>query len=416
MPPTNSYRGYSPAHKSETLDRIDPNFINQETFHAEYVAKRKPVIFTSILLGAKSQDRSPSAQSTAFRKWTDLEYLRTRAGSTIVKVEKKGPNGLFGSGQKRESMRFDELLDKLLDGSGNYYKTTQYEEDSPNSDSDHRLFLDFCQPPLTSLLGDFPLIPDLFESLIPQQVNLWLGSSAAASGQVTGASSGLHHDFADNLYVLLKGSKRFTIFSPKDSNFLYTYGKLSHVHPNGLQCYGSGNTRDPASLPRSDGAYPADVAKWRLEVAEENLRQAEESGDAEAIEHAEQEVDEAMDYMLQFDEEGEDDLDMFGGKVSKKKKKSAGDTSEQQQKPSEPPSFSRIDPDSLQAFVSSTSANDTASTTKKFPLVQKAIPISFVLHEGEMLYLPAAVTDPCRANGLSTIFASCISLQVGFTR
>ena len=41
-----------------------------------------------------------------------------------------------------------------------------------------------------------------------------------------------HH--VDNLYVLLKGKKRFTLFSPADVDKMYLVGELDQVFPNGL--------------------------------------------------------------------------------------------------------------------------------------------------------------------------------------
>lgn len=58
--------------------------------------------------------------------------------------------------------------------------------------------------PLDSLRGDFPLRPRLAGALVPQNVNLWMGHTKSG-----GSSSGLHHDFHDNLYVLLRGKKTF---------------------------------------------------------------------------------------------------------------------------------------------------------------------------------------------------------------
>lgn len=60
--------------------------------------------------------------------------------------------------------------------------------------------------PLDRLRGDFPLRPRLAGALIPQNVNLWMGYTKPKKG---GSSSGLHHDFHDNLYVLLRGKKTF---------------------------------------------------------------------------------------------------------------------------------------------------------------------------------------------------------------
>ena len=48
-----------------------------------------------------------------------------------------------------------------------------------------------------------------------------------------GASSGLHHDYHDNLYMSLRGSKHFRLYSPADAESMYLTGTLAHVHPNG---------------------------------------------------------------------------------------------------------------------------------------------------------------------------------------
>jgi hypothetical protein len=55
-----------------------------------------------------------------------------------------------------------------------------------------------------------------------------------------GTSSGLHHDYHDNLYILLRGRKRFTLFSPSDASNLSTYGIVEKIHPNGLINYKEG--------------------------------------------------------------------------------------------------------------------------------------------------------------------------------
>ena len=78
--------------------------------------------------------------------------------------------------------------------------------------------------PLTSVSSSLPLPPPLSGYLVPQQVNLWMGNTTE------GSSSGLHHDYHDNLYLLLKGKKVFTLFSPKDARKMYTVGKLSTIH------------------------------------------------------------------------------------------------------------------------------------------------------------------------------------------
>ena len=66
---------------------------------------------------------------------------------------------------------------------------------------------------------------------VPHQYNLWMGNSAQ------GSSSGLHHDFHDNLYVLLRGKKRFVLYPPHEAHNLYTEGtvvKVEGILSNGL--------------------------------------------------------------------------------------------------------------------------------------------------------------------------------------
>lgn len=65
----------------------------------------------------------------------------------------------------------------------------------------------------------------------PLQINLWMGVSES------GSSSGLHHDFHDNLYVLLRGRKRFRLFDPSMAAAMYLHGTLAHVHANGRIVY-----------------------------------------------------------------------------------------------------------------------------------------------------------------------------------
>lgn len=100
--------------------------------------------------------------------------------------------------------------------------------------------------PVTELRGDFPLRPALLGRLVPQNMNLWMGrrcdgargcfvcdvihilhaqshqrtSNPPPTNQPTsaaGSTSGLHHDYHDNLYVLLRGLKTFRLYSPADA-------------------------------------------------------------------------------------------------------------------------------------------------------------------------------------------------------
>lgn len=71
--------------------------------------------------------------------------------------------------------------------------------------------LSITSNPVTQLMGDFPLRPALMGHLVPQNFNIWMGRSKE------GTSSGLHHDYHDNLYILVRGKKRFRFYSPADA-------------------------------------------------------------------------------------------------------------------------------------------------------------------------------------------------------
>ena len=59
----------------------------------------------------------------------------------------------------------------------------------------------------------------------------WLGRSKH------GSSSGLHHDYHDNMYVLIQGQKKFRLFSPDQAEYLATNGTIDRVYFNGRVSY-----------------------------------------------------------------------------------------------------------------------------------------------------------------------------------
>ena len=129
------------------------------------------------------------------------------------------------------------------------------------------------------LQGDFPAVPEILGNLVPHQVNPWIGSAPEGADDLAsqaakplrccslpeglkskyflllwrcatkhlhcfqyvhacaGSSTGLHHDYHDNLYCLLKGRKRFRVFPPAMAHQLYTHGNILKVHPNGRIVY-----------------------------------------------------------------------------------------------------------------------------------------------------------------------------------
>lgn len=183
-----------------------------------------------------------------------------------------------------DSIESDEEID--LDGKNGHLDKSETEY----ADSANRLTADeidfrvksLLQPPLTALVHDdtFPITPTPFDRLVTQQINLWMGASQKSVSPVdllhptrqglgryvpSGNSSGLHHDHADNLYVLLEGRKRFTIYSPADAHTMYTVGNINKVYSNGLIDYKVDKKAPHWRHMREDGAIIAEHARWMFE-------------------------------------------------------------------------------------------------------------------------------------------------------
>jgi len=195
--------------------------------------------------------------------WSNT-YLRLKCGPCKIKVETRAEGGSFGKGNEIKTT-FGEFLATAPEGRS--YLTTQdlvYDEDGRPA---------IVSPPLTLLTEDYPLTPALFSNLIVSNINMWFGYTKNYS------TSGLHHDFHDNIYILLRGEKRFTLVSPCDAANLYTVGTISTIHPNGRINYvGQLPTRADGSDPRADMAVEAAA---RLQAVAQRLAQAPGRGSNE---------------------------------------------------------------------------------------------------------------------------------------
>ena len=266
------------ATSPSTLDTVDPSSISSADFHRRYIATRTPCLL------------SPAPSSPPWRtdRWTNA-YLSAHAGDCLVQVEKRrAAGGGFGQGGK-VTIPFRAFIDAIDTGDSSMYLTTQYPDDDAedNSAAHHkkrRLSADastttdelssppsdlryLLAPPLTHLLPDFPLLPPLFSHLIPHQYNLWFGHSPS-----TPTSSRLHHDYHDNLYLLLRGTKTFTLISPTHAQQLCTVGRVVEVKRNGLVCYDEGV--------HDDGSGEAERLEERKRMVEEEVARLEAEVDA----------------------------------------------------------------------------------------------------------------------------------------
>ncbi|KAK6877523.1 JmjC domain-containing protein 4 [Candida tropicalis] len=370
----NLYSNYSIDSKNEKLDVInDISSINSKNFFENYINIRKPVKF----------DIPDSQQIISIDKFKLDHLLDTLKFKDEVQVEKKFNSG-FGSGQERIKMKLEDLIKEIKNGSDEYYKTTQYDFDEPDQEeeADYRI-KDLFQAPLTNLINHpdiLPIKPSFF-NLIPQQINIWLGSSGSKKtcskftidsskpdlglgkklpGKIHGSSSGLHHDHADNLYVLIQGKKRFTIYSPKDAFKLYTVGKIYQIYNSGIIDYEVDENSPFWKHVRDDGAIIEEIIHWKLE----NLKDDENEEKSKLIA-------ELQSYIKQ----------------RKQVKKSTT------KKKLDPPSFSKIPPALL--HLNEITNNEDLSKLKKFadekfPGFLELNKIEIWLDKpGQMLYLPA---------------------------
>jgi hypothetical protein len=215
-------------------------------FFDEYVAKRTPAVFQGHLTDAAWKGHL----------WTNA-YLKDKASDCALKIEyRDDSSGRFGNGLEKVST-FGNLLTALEQRNPCFYLTTQdlvYDDDGMPH---------IISKPLDKLLDDFPLVPSLLSTLIPSNINIWMGYSETYS------TSGLHHDYHDNLYILLRGQKRFTLYSPDEARNMYTVGELLRVHENGRINYrGQPTNADGSDINASQAANLAaklDSAASRLE-------------------------------------------------------------------------------------------------------------------------------------------------------
>ena len=311
-------------------------------FFTRYVARRQPVILDG---------RLPELSSLPDGWWATDPAAR----ALEVQVEvRDGPRDTFGRG-RRVRMRYDKLLRRI--GDGMHYLTTQ-------EAAGEQLFA----PPLTAFAGRLPLRPKLLDTLVPQSINMWLGRTETLT------SSGLHHDYHDNLYVLLSGRKRFRLFPPSDAPLMQTVGTIAKVHPNGRICYEGELTEADGRTAEDSAVEAVRVAKQRLRRAERELAEAEEAVDAgrgpsAAVDRAEELLEKAMDGVLAAEDRRRRMRVRSGASGGAQRKEEAAPSTT-------PPNFSRFG--ALQ-----TEGGRLPAALRGARLLE------FELRAGQMLFLPA---------------------------
>lgn len=320
-------------------------------------------------------DGHPTDSEWLISKQWSVQYLVDKVGRVPVTVEyRKSNDEAFGLGNK-QVMEFGDVLKRLHAGDSSLYLTTQ--DQVPGPDGHPEIF----SSPVSLLLNDFPLNPSISGSLVPQQINFWAGCAHE------GATSGLHHDFHDNLYVLLKGRKRFRLYPPHLIENMYTEGEPIHLFSNGRIIY------EGQEDVNADGSSKSDVKAWK---ARKSVEQAVKDTEGQGIgfagqksrkEGAEDDVDAALENLLDAAMDADDlngflddDYDAMDSCTSAIE---ATDDHDVLKNPgnanSAPPSFSKINIlDSVKVLK---------NKFPRFPGLDSAIEV--IVEAGQCLYLPA---------------------------
>eukprot|EP00933_Yihiella_yeosuensis_P030600 TRINITY_DN24224_c0_g1_i1.p1 TRINITY_DN24224_c0_g1~~TRINITY_DN24224_c0_g1_i1.p1 ORF type:complete len:489 (-),score=109.92 TRINITY_DN24224_c0_g1_i1:109-1515(-) len=375
------YSGYCPLERRSDgsisggggeIERRELSSLGASVFFEEFIRKRKPLIIEarkvkggplSALLGLKGSNSNwakPGIEAVAAMREGD-------AGSCEVEVERRhaasSPFGQQDTGT-RQKTTLATFCRELEEGNElGYLNTQMLPEDSRGCPEA------IAAPHVLRLLrGATRLRPKLLGKLAPVQYNLWFGQSSL------GSSSGLHHDFHDNIYVLLRGSKEFRLFSPRCLDILGTAGGAKgrpKLHQNGLISYISGL--------RDDGAPESVIQSWKRRKATGATDQDGIDDDSE-----EDELDAMLDDAI---ENGVDDFeeDVRPSKKKKKEEPAAGGL---------PDSFCPV----------STMTPATGSTAPAVPSALRGKHMTAKLQAGDLLYLPASwfhevISSGCGAGG-----------------
>lgn len=322
------YKGFSFQTKDAKLEiPKEPATIDAKTMFQNYISKRRPCLLDGL------PPTSASGKPLSIPATKDLVQC-----TGTVQVEKRtSQDETYGQNRtpaRQVEMSVQEFVQALETPEGNllYLSTQDTDEEGP------------FQTPCNELVqnGSMEATVPYSGNLVLYSANLWMGKSNRAS------SSGLHHDYHDNFYLLLQGTKRFRLFSPDCAPNMYTHGDLDCIHENGRISYVGSETRADG-VPLDDDDDDDDEEEVVLGNGFDYKSDGEDDDDDD-----------------DFEENNEkDDFDDMVGKDN-------GDDEEEER----PNSFSRID--------LSKSDNDTS-----FPLFKNCREATVELKAGQCLYLPA---------------------------
>ena len=222
-----------------TITRLDYP-LPIEKFYADFFTLRRPLIIKTRVL---------AELGWRTHLWSN-DYLRYKAGSQEVLVQRRYHDRVFlPENSSYTPMTFRDFLSEVME--------------NPQGDDDKYLNLQHLhknmviEPPALQLVGDFS-IPMYFKDLALRCINIWMGNSR------TSTVTPLHHDFNDNLYVVVEGRKHFTLFPPEQAPNLYLRGEVTEIGRNGIIQY-----RNMDGMPHVSQLDPSHVDANRFPAYEQ---------------------------------------------------------------------------------------------------------------------------------------------------
>ena len=360
---SSSYVGYTfPSEAPPSLDRVDPSLTSPQAFYEDYIACRKPCILTNHCL-------LPETATTTLSG----EQLQQVAGQVRVQVERRVElDASFGQNRTTDAqvvMTISELFDlwkKDPKHQALFYLSTQ-EKDHDDEDNTNDPFYGPCRALINH--GLLPTSLPLAGNLQLESCNLWMGMAQ-------GSSSGLHHDFHDNFYLLTNGQKQFRLYAPSEVAVMGTFGELHQLYENGLISYRS----EPL---RSDGVPLRMVDEHGKNSHGEDEEDVESEDDEDSVV-----LGKGFDYKSSNDDEendgdalAESGLDDFDQVAHSAEETKTGNEKHQEevQHVRRPDSFSAIDP-----------TLPKQSIQRLHPDFGTATECIVDIKAGEALYLPAS--------------------------
>jgi Cupin-like domain len=363
-----------------TVDRVASTSLTPADFFERYIARRKPCILRHDPENGSNEKKrrrrteQPAVDSAdVIRQFERItpSLLERVAGSIPVQIEhRSSTDSSFGQNREKDQVQWTiaqflhrciyQTADSTHDPSL-YYLSTQHDDQEDDKGPTKGPPQPFFATPCRQLVdqGHIPSSLPWSGHLQLQSCHLWLGATNKSS-------SGLHHDFHDNFYVLVRGSKHFVLYDPSCAPHMYLHGDIHAIHPNGLISYQSHPTH-------ADGR-PYDLGRDKDDDGSSDPSDEDDDVYGKPFQDADSEQDSAAsdDYDQLFpDDDSTDSED-----PSSNAEVVVGSRPE-----SKPKHFSRVVLDSNQL--------DACPTAYPlFPDRQRQCVVS--LEAGEMLYLPAS--------------------------